>query len=296
MSAHAADFVPLDERSDRLLQVLRDTPPVAAGDDTLTLPGINLQTRQCAAYPYSESEDTAAASAVLIDDLARGLETGLRCLSGQGPAGRLHPYHEYQAHRLVSLLENGRAKTFQCVADRMFATAVATSPDGTSVGDPLYGILRQVEFPGVVLDTYRLGGVLSRRLDDRVYRAFFHLADDQIVEHRNGQPLRPANLHRYANRPALLFHETIHWLGHEHSAIYPDMAHLYETCCFGGSDYIDDPTRNAAHQATGKEVLVRILQDDDLWSQSYMPYRQMRIWHHKGYDRLKSAMRRDYAS
>ena len=90
--------------------------------------------------------------------------------------------------------------------------------------------------------------------------------------------------------PALLFHEMVHWLGHEHSAIYPDMAHLYETCCFGGSDYIDDPQQNARFQASA----CRILKDDDLWSNAYSRYRQMRQWHFKDYGRLKIMMRDSY--
>ena len=190
------------------------------------------------------------------------------------------------------LLESDRPKSFRCVEDAMFATAVAISPDGTSIEDPLYRQLRQVSYPAVLLDTYRLGGILSRRQDDRTYRSFFHLADEQILEHRNGQPLRPPNLHRYQDRAGLLFHEMIHWLGHEHSATYPDVAHLYETCCFGGSDYISDPEINRAHQQTA----CGILKDDQLWSQSDNPYRQMRIWHHKDYDTLKSRMRADYDS
>jgi hypothetical protein len=174
----------------------------------------------------------------------------------------------------------------------MFATAVATGPRGSSADDPLYPQLRGVDYPAVVLDTYRLGGILSRQYDDETYRSFFHLEDAQIIEHRHGQPLRPANLHRYRNLAGLLFHETIHWLGHEHSALYPDLTHLYETCCFGGSDYIRDPARNRAHQQTA----CAILQDEDLWSGGTSPYQQMRVWHHKDYDTLKSRMRADYDS
>jgi len=293
---HAAadpDFVPLAERTSTLLARLQGTTGVPTGAGVLRLADPALQVRNCDDYPYAEPDAPRAGARLLLDDLRQGLRQGLQCLSGDGPMGRLHPYHEYQAHRLLSLFEaDDRPKTFQCVADAMFATAVATGPRGTSITDPLYLQLRQVRHPAVVFDTYRLGGILSRRHDDETYRAFFGLADDQILEHRNGQPLRPANLHRFGNRPALVFHELVHWLGHQHSALYPDLAHLYETCCFGGSDYISDDDRNREHQQTA----CAILKDDRLWSQSYHPYRQMRLWHHLGYDGLKSAMRADYDS
>ena len=82
----------------------------------------------------------------------------------------------------------------------------------------------------------------------------------QIVEHRHGQPIRAPSLHRFEDRSALLFHEVIHWLGHEHGAIHPDVTHLYETCCFGGSDYIRDEALNRAHQQTA----CAILREDDI--------------------------------
>ena len=293
LHAQSLDLVPLADRTAQLVQELRSAPLIASDEpQEQRLPGLGLRIRKCQSYPYKEGPDSAAGAQTLITDLAAGLATGLQCLSGDGPMGRLHPYHEYQAHRLLSLLEGRVDKTFQCVADTMFATAVATSPRGVSIDDPLYAQLRQVRHPAVLLDTYRLGGILSRRHDDETYRTFFHLADDQIYEHRNGQPLRPATLHRYGDRAGLLFHEMVHWLGHEHSADQPDLTHLYETCCFGGSDYIDDPARNAAHQRTA----CAILKDDELWSQAYSPYHQMRQWHHKGYDRFKARMRADYGS
>ena len=290
--AEPAPFIPLAERTQHLLAALDGDRLTAAGDTEQTLSSLKLQIRDCAAYPYNEGRDPQAGARLLVADLRQGMRTGLACLSGQGPMGRLHPFHEYQAHRLLSLLEDARPKTLQCVADAMFATAVATGPRGLSADDPLYAQLRQVGHPAVVLDTYRLGGLLSRQYDDETYRDFFHLHEAQILEHRSGQPLRPANLHRYRNRAGLLFHETVHWLGHEHSALSPDLTQLYETCCFGGSDYISDPARNRAHQQTA----CNILKDDELWSSGYTPYRQMRVWHHKGYDGLKAAMRRDYDS
>lgn len=284
---HAA---PNDQRTSAVLDHLAADAPQLATVADLELPTLRLQIRGCADYPYGEVGSGGARR--LLDDLRSGLRDGLQCLAGQGPMGRLHPYHEYQASRLLDLLQGPQTKTLQCVEDAMFATAVATSPRGLAPDDPLYPQLRSVGHPGVVIDTFRLGGVLSRRYDDATYRDFFHLADAQILEHRNGQPLRPASLHRYANRPALLFHEVIHWLGHEHSALYPDVTQLYETCCFGGSDYISDPQRNLAHQAAACAAL----RDDALWSNAYHPYKQMRIWHSKGYDELKPTMRADYDS
>lgn len=260
--------------------------------DLQTLPALNIEIRQCASYPYADPKSNPRAADLLITDLRSGLETGLQCLAGQGPMGRLHPYHEYQAHRLLKLFEDKRPKTLRCLEDNMFATAVATSPGGTDFDDPLVRQLSLVEHPGILLDTYRLGGILSRAHDDETYRSFFRLNESEIQEHRNGQPLRPANMHRYNKRSALLFHETIHWLGHQHSALYPDVTHLYETCCFGGSDYISDPARNRQHQQTA----CKILRDDEIWSQSYKPYKQMRLWHFKGYDQLKPLMRSDYDS
>lgn len=287
------DFVPLQERSAALLERLEGAPLVAGAEAGEFVAGAaGLRIRQCGGYPYHEQHDPLAGAEALRDDLVAGLRTGLACLAGKGPAGRLHPYHEYQAARLLDLFEDRREKTFLCLEDRMFATAVATSPQGLPGDDPLRAQLSQVEHPAVLVDTFRLGGILSRRHDDDTYRTFFRLADEQILEHRSGQPLRPASLHRYRDRASLLFHEVVHWLGHQHSAFQPDLTHLYETCCFGGSDYISDPQVNAGHQQTA----CAILRDDALWSTSYHPYKQMRVWHDKGYHRLKARMRADYDS
>lgn len=286
----SSTFAPLDERGFRMVNAILDATGGAGGAQTQARDFPSIQIMQCSHYPGGGGRHQRPGREQLLTDLATGLETGLACLAGHGPMGRLHPYHEYQANRLLQLLEAPGVKTFQCVEDAMFATAVATAPGGTHIDDPLYPQLRDVKFPAVVLDTYRIGGMLSRRLDDDTYRTFFHLAEHQIYEHRNGQPLRLPSLHRYRDRGALLFHEMVHWLGHEHSATRPDLAHLYETCCFGGSDYIRDPASNRAY----RDEACTILRDDELWSQAYLPYRQMRVWHHKGYDTLKSRMRDDF--
>lgn len=283
----------LEARTRLLLEALdnSDLKTVASGGG-VKLSDLNIRIEGCAAYPYGESPDISRAARTMLDDLRQGLREGLQCLGGQGPQGELDSYHRFQAERLLELLEAPKEKTFLCVEDAMFATAVATSPKGVTKEDALFRQLRLVEHPAVILDIHRLGGFLSRKYDDQTYRSFFHLKDEQIFKHRNGQPLRPIGLHRYQNRAALLFHELVHWLGHEHTAVKPDLAHLYETCCFGGSDYISDATRNDIHQQSACEIL----KDEELWSPYNSPYRQMRLWHYKGYDRLKTRMRSDYDS
>lgn len=293
VTAHAAPWpaVLLAERTAALVDQLGTGDLISdAANGISTLPDVPLRIEHCGGYPYEARRDAATAHAELLDDLRDGLATGLSCLAGNSAAGRLHPYHEYQAHRLLNLFEHDQTKTLRCVSDEMFATAVATGPNPLEADDPLVQQLKRVTYPAIVLDTYRLGGLLSRTHDDETFRAFFHLNDAQILEHRYGLPIRAKNLHRFKNRPALLFHEVVHWLGHQHSAIRPDMAHLYETCCFGGSDYIDDGALNRGHQQTA----CNILRDDELWTDSFSPYRRMRIWHHKGYDEFKKTMRDDY--
>jgi hypothetical protein len=293
LSAEPQHPVSVEARTQLLLNALDNGELSAAtSGNGLILSGPNLSIEDCDGYPYSKPRGPVPAARLLLDDLRQGLHKGLRCLSGQGPQGELHPYHLYQAGRLLGILEAPQQKTFRCVEDAMFATAVATSPKGVTQDDALFPQLRQIEHPAVIFDTHRLGGFLSRKHDDQTYRSFFHLENEQIFKHRNGQPLRPHGLHRYQDRPSLVFHELIHWLGHEHSALQPDLAHLYETCCFGGSDYISDPARNSAHQRTACDIL----RDDELWNQYSNPYKRMRLWHYKGYDRLKTLMRSDYDS
>jgi hypothetical protein len=283
----ANGFLPLEQRLSHLLDEL---DPDLAFDNAsgLQFAGARVQISDCGNYPYNRP--TAHAEKQLAAHLRAGLQQGIQCMIGRGPAGRLHSFHEYQAHRLLDILESARTKTFRCVADRMFANAVATTEQLPPRKDSLYGLLRETRHPGVVLDTFRIGGLLSTRHSPATYHNFFKLNDEQIREHLTGSPLRLGGTHRYRDLPALLFHEMVHWLGHEHSAIQPDMAHLYETCCFGGSDYIEDPQQNASFQARACQAL----KDDDLWSNAYKPYRQMRLWHYKEYDQLKLEMRANY--
>ena len=286
-SGQAATFTSPEERLNDLIEEL-DPDMAFQTDRGIELAGTRLRVSDCEAYPYNQP--VAAAEQQLVRHLRDGLKQGIQCLIGKGAAGRLHPYHEYQAHRLLTVLESARTKTFRCVADKMFANAVATTRELPPRKDALYNLLRETRHPGVVLDTFRIGGLLSTRHSPETYRSFFKLDDRQIREHLTGSPLRLGGNHRYKNLPALLFHEMVHWLGHEHSGLYPDMAHLYETCCFGGSDYIDDARKNAIYQAKACQAL----KDDDLWSNAYKPYRQMRMWHFKGYNLLKTEMRSSY--
>lgn len=283
--AFGESFQPLENRLDDLLAEL---DPDFAFERTggIEFAGIRLRVEQCGNYPYNRPAPNAERQ--LAQDLSAGLRKGITCLAGSGPAGRLHPYHEYQAHRLLSILESAEPKTFRCVADRIFANAVATSETLKSTNDALSGVLRETRHPGVVLDTFRIGGLLSTRHSRETYREFFNLDEQQIREHLTGSPLRLGGTHRYRDLPGLLFHEMVHWLGHQHSALYPDVAHLYETCCFG-SDYIDNPKTNARFLAQACAAL----QDDDLWSTAYSP-KQMRFWHFKGYHGLKTSMREQY--
>ncbi|MGD2119406.1 MAG: hypothetical protein PVG66_13675 [Chromatiales bacterium] len=275
---YIAKFSPLDQPSD------------AADAEQRIKSDTGVQVKDCSRYPYYDNHPDPVAHKKLLKDVQRALQTGMQCLIGKGPAGYLNVHHEYQAYRLMQILESKQNKTFQCVADRLYANAVATSPKQPAFTDDSYPLLRRAGYPAVILDTYRIGGLLSTSHDVDTYRDFFNLSDSQIQQHLTGHPLRGGDMHRFENLPALLFHEMVHWLGHEHNAVTPDMAHLYETCCFGGSDFISDPKANAEYQ----QQACNILKDDELWQASYHKYREMQLWHYKGYDRLKTRMREDY--
>ena len=240
----------------------------------------------CEDYPY---HDNGPASGLkrLVSDLKAGLQQGLQCLNGQGPMGQLHPYHQHQAAKLVELLEAPRPKSLQCVKDELFAYAMAASPHQKLSNPSLIERFKQSPRLTILLDTYRIGGLLSRKHDAKTYQVFFKMDEQQITQHLMGKPMRLQGMHRYENLPGLLFHETIHWLGHVHSKIHPDLTFLYETCCFGGSEYIQDSDANAGFQARA----CNILKDSELWDANQ--YQQTRLWHHKGYDELKREMR-DY--
>ena len=114
-----------------------------------------------------------------------------------------------------------------------------------------------------MIDTYRLGGILSRRHDDQTYRTFSSRRgpDRTAAANRCGRPACTA----IATGPAWCF--TSDPLA---SAQRP-VSRRHETSAFGGSDYISDPDTNAAHQQTALSSKTM-----PLWSQSYRPYTQMR--------------------
>lgn len=235
-----------------------------------------LQFENCGTYPYAEA---AGGEKKLIQDVRDGLKQGLSCLIGKGPAGYLHPYHHRQAYRLMSLLDNEQPKILQCVRDELFAYAVASSPEENGTSNAFR----------IKLDLYRLGGLLSPKFDSETYRSFFKLEDDEIKQMLTGKPLRLQGLHRYRKRSELLFHEMVHWLGHVHeNHIRPDVTFLYDMCCFGGSEFIEDAESNKLYQTKA----CNILKDDELWSAN--SYKKMRLWRFKDYDQFKLDVRELY--
>jgi hypothetical protein len=246
----------------------------------------SIAVSSCRYYPYHDNGATSGVKQ-LVSDLKAGLQQGLQCLSGQGQMGPLHPYHQRQAAKLIELLETPRLKLLQCVQDELFAYAIAASPQQRLSNQSVRERLKESPRLTILLDTYRIGGLLSQNFNTKAYHEFFKLNEKQITQHLMAKPLRMPGLHRYKNLPGLLFHEIVHWLGHTHSNIHPDLTFLYETCCFGGSEYIQDNNANADFQARA----CNILKDSELWEANR--YQQTRLWHHKGYDQLKLEMR-DY--
>lgn len=261
-------------------------PQTIFSDEILSISKIpSIEVKNCSTYPYHSGNQGESR---LLKHFAQGLQKGLSCLMGNGTAGRLHNFHEQQARQLLSLLNSNEPKQFQCVQDDLFAYAMASSPDQIITDPDLKKRLQTSPRLSIFLDTYRLGGLLSQKFNKQTYENFFNMDREQITEHLTGKPLRLKGLHRYKNLPGLLFHETIHWLGHTHTNLSPDVTFLYETCCFGGSDYINDEEANAEFQARA----CNILKDDELWSAG--SDRQKEIWKQKGYSRFKREMRRYY--
>lgn len=253
--------------------------------------GNKIRIEDCNQYPYHESTDRSGMSGYqnFADDLVSGLTQGLQCLSGQSDAGKLHPFHERQADKLMSILEGPIKKTFRCVEDKTYAYAMARlPPDSELASEQFETVARDVLYPAVIIDTYRISGYLTRKHEPIVYRDFFKLNESQIDVHLNIKPQQFEGMHRYADRASLLFHEMIHWLDFTHSNTYPDMVHLYETCCFGGSEFISDENLNSLFQNRA----CAILKDEELWESNM--YQQVRLWKYKEYDQLKSDMRQEY--
>ncbi|GAA0396812.1 hypothetical protein GCM10009133_02370 [Cocleimonas flava] len=278
----------------------------------LNVDEIHFQIQDCEDYPYhandnhnndqaqnesgfqyavnknSDSNKHNIGKTKLLRDIKQGLETGLQCLAGNSPAGKLHPYHEEQALRLIKILNSKQAKTFRCVKDKTFAYAISTLPSDKQAQLKKDDITRTIRYPGVIVDTYRIGGFISDKFNAETYRNFFKLNEEQIAEISNGKPVHLDTMHRYKNRSSLMFHEMIHWLGHEHSSINPDVTDLYDTCCFGGSDHITDNIANKKYQTKA----CNILKDKELWEAN--SYKKMQLWHFKEYDQLKREMRSSY--
>lgn len=283
--------VTINQRIDTILQQFTSDgryviPP---GDDHNTYYATQkIRIEDCRNYPYHHQQEPRHGFKQLAEDIRLGIEQGLQCLAGQSEMGELHPYHQQQLIALLDLLESNQNKTFRCVEDEMFAYAVAnTRPDQHAVY-PLERVIKDLPFPAVVIDTYRISGYISAKHEPSVYRDFFKLDDQQIADHLSGHPQRLEGMHRYKNRAGLVFHEMLHWLGHEHTITHPDVVFLYETCCFAGSDFIEDENKNKQFQ----QQACQILQDGELWEAS--KYKQMRLWRYKEYDQLKRNMRDEY--
>jgi hypothetical protein len=251
--------------------------------------GGNFRIEGCDQYPHHEQTSSLAGFNVLLSDMEQGLQQGLSCLAGHSPAGKLHPFHARQADALLRLLESPLPKTVRCVADKTYAYAIARLPPSADSGSEHFEtVAADIRYPGIVIDTYRISGYLSRRHEVAVYRDFFKLDARAIDRHLNVKPQWFEGMHRYRNRASLLFHEMVHWLGHTHGNTYPDVVHLYETCCFQGSDFIQSAEDNARF----RDQACAILKDDELWQANR--YKQMRLWAFKGYDQLKPDMRQAY--
>jgi hypothetical protein len=288
--ASVSNGVSISARIDRLLSSFNVQPHIAIQGkpvrSMLTGPGIHIE--DCKNYPYHNQRSPAQGYMELASDIRAGLRIGLHNLAGNGPMGPLHPYHTKQAVLLLDILESKQKKVFRCVEDQTFAYAIAKPPPEMFKQHENDKVIHDIAYPGVAIDTYRLSGFLTRKHEPSTYRDFFKLDDHQIAEHLGGKPQRMERLHRYKNLKALVFHEMVHWLGHAHTNMRPDVVDLYETCFFAGSDFIADPDNNRKFQ----QRACNILKDSELWDASEK--RQARLWHTKGYDQLKQDMRKMY--
>jgi hypothetical protein len=257
------------------IQSLQQTEwePTISGSRQALILGDRITLDECQSYPYHENSRGYEGFNRLAADLVSGLRQGLQCMAGNGPMGRLHPYHEANARRLVDLLNDDSGKILSCVEDQTFA----------------YAIAYPAKIPGaaneILIDTYRISGFLSRKFERATYRDFFKLSESLIEDHLTGKPLHLDGMHRYRNLPALMFHEVSHWLGYEHTNLTADVVDLYEACCFGGSDHILNSALNTAFQARA----CNILKDAELWESDEKA--RKRQWRKKGYFRLKRDIR-----
>lgn len=273
--AQARQETGLGHEIDAAVASLQETawePTISGTRQTLVL-GSRIQLDECHSYPYHDNKRRVDGYFRLAADLAAGLRQGLQCMAGTGPMGRLHPYHEKNARRLVDLLNDDSGKILSCVEDQTFAYAVAYPAK-------LAGASNEI-----LIDTYRISGFLSRKFERATYREFFKLSEPLIEDHLTGKPLHLDGMHRYRNLPALMFHEVTHWLGYEHTNLTADVVDLYEACCFGGSDHILSKALNQGF----RERACGILKDAELWEADAETRKQ--LWRKKGYIRLKRDMR-----
>ncbi len=280
----------ISSRIDHLLSRLNNPPheSIQGKPAHSMIVGSGIHIENCKNYPYHNQKSPAQGYLTLANDIRDGLRIGLQCMAGKGSAGYLHSYHEKQAELLLDILENNQQKTFRCVEDKTFAYAIARPPPELFKQYTNDQIIQNIPYPGVAIDTYRLSGFLTRKHEPSTYRDFFKLDDHQIAEQLAGTPQRIERLHRYKNLKALVFHETVHWLGHAHTNMRPDVVDLYETCCFGGSDFISDADSNKVFQ----QRACAILKDKELWDANEK--QQAYLWRKKRYDQLKFDMRKLY--
>ena len=292
-SSSAADemTLPISQRIENITQDLdqqgRFELPLNSENKNTFLVGQNYRIENCRNYPYHNQSDARSGFMTLKNDLKQGLKKGLQCLAGMGETGSLHPYHERQLLGLLDILESRQTRTLRCVEDEMFAYAVARPPSDQHQLEQNVAI-SNIAYPGLVIDTYRISGFISSKHEPSVYREFYKLDDRQINAQLNGKPQKLKGMHQYKNRSGLIFHEVVHWLGHEHTNTSPDVVFLYETCCFGGSDFISNEDSNRQFQ----QQACSILKDSELWEANN--YQQMRLWKHKEYNQLKRSMREQY--
>ena len=245
---------------------------VTGRKEALVLGG-RIRIEDCQNYPYHDNSRDAEGFLKLAADLRQGVEQGLVCMAGLGPAGSLHPYHAVNARRLADLLNDETGKILSCVEDQTFAYAIAHPAKSPAMSHE------------VLIDTYRISGFLSRRFERATYRDFFKLSEPLIEDHLTGKPLHLDGMHRYRDLPGLVFHELTHWLGYEHTNLTVDVVDLYEVCCFGGSDHISDDEVNRGFQ----QRACSILRDAELWDADEDTRKQ--LWHDRNYYLLKRQIR-----
>lgn len=255
---------------------------------TLTL-SQNMVLENCEDYPYMETKAYASEGYVqMLDHIKTGLNKGLQCLAGMGSSsGKLHDFHRREALKLMEIIESKKRKTLRCVKDEIFAFAVSkgkATKNSISDTSNLDAYLQDLDHPGIVFDLFRIGGYLSQKHDMKTLVEFYGFEEAQASQHLAGRLLQEN--HRYGDLAGLHFHEMIHWLGHEHSIIEPDVTFLYDTCCFDGSDFIDNNEVNKKFQKRACDIL----RDDELWSVSGIDRKN--VWQAKNYGQIKIDMKR----